>query len=464
MEQEDSETICEDCIGDAFLSADAAETEPTICLVCGKTARGLTIGAIGDRVHPVFEQWYHPVDEDRGSPANQIIAEMVGIDEDLAERIVDYLSDEHGYMAVRDGGEDPYDALASFAETGVRHEVQRDHWQSFKESLLSEARFFNARVEAWLDDVFVDIGDHHSWKGDPLVRVMDPGAGVGFYRARVAHGETELQEILSAPPGRLGPPPSRLARVGRMNAAGISVFYGALDLDTCIAEIRPPVGAHVVHGRFDLLKPVRLLDLDVAERLVDDASYFDPDHDRKVRRAAILRAIGRQIAWPVMPSDELLGYLPTQVIAEYLAQRLDPPLDGILYHSTQTGSKGRNVVLFNRAARVEDFVSARHDVDVDSGWISEDDYDDSITVRITRKDKPEAEVREPVGDLSIADLFEGGWEDYRLEPVDPRAVTLRLDLDSLGVEQITATSFERSTRYVSVSIDDQKPPSDTPIF
>ena len=35
-----------------------------------------------------------------------------------------------------------------------------------------------------------------------------------------------------------------------MNAAGISVFYGAMEEETCIAEARAPVGSYVVIGRF----------------------------------------------------------------------------------------------------------------------------------------------------------------------------------------------------------------------
>ena len=38
---------------------------------------------------------------------------------------------------------------------------------------------------------------------------------------------------------------------------------------------------------------------------------------------------------PVMPDDEPLEYLVTQTIADYLATRTEPALDGILYPSAQ---------------------------------------------------------------------------------------------------------------------------------
>ena len=53
-----------------------------------------------------------------------------------------------------------------------------------------------------------------------------------------------------------------------------------------------------------------------------------------------------------MPDDESLNYIPTQVIAEYLASLESPQLDGMLYPSVQSGDDTRNVVLFNKAAVV----------------------------------------------------------------------------------------------------------------
>ena len=41
-----------------------------------------------------------------------------------------------------------------------------------------------------------------------------------------------------------------------MNAPGIRAFYGAMEESTCLAEIRAPVGSHVVVGRFQFTRPV----------------------------------------------------------------------------------------------------------------------------------------------------------------------------------------------------------------
>ena len=61
-----------------------------------------------------------------------------------------------------------------------------------------------------------------------------------------------------------------------MNAQGISVFYGASDLATALAEIRPPVGSRVLVGKFDLARPVRLLDVEALRSVYVGGSIFDP--------------------------------------------------------------------------------------------------------------------------------------------------------------------------------------------
>ena len=168
----------------------------------------------------------------------------------------------------------------------------------------------------------------------------------------MAYSGSELREILTAPVKKLGPPPSRLARAGRMNAAGISVFYGAMEADTCIAEARAPVGSYVVLGRFEIIRPVRVLDLDVLTKVATAGSWFHPEFTTRSNRAAFSGISLRKISQPIMPRDEEFEYLPTQAVSEYLASCVDPPLDGIIFHSAQTAGKGRNVVLFNHAAHV----------------------------------------------------------------------------------------------------------------
>ena len=122
---------------------------------------------------------------------------------------------------------------------------------------------------------------------------------------------------------------------------------------TCVAEIRPPVGSYVVTGRFEVIRPLRLLDLEALTHIYEARSYFDASYEQSAARLSFLRALGERISRPVLPEDEEFDYLPTQAIAEYLSSHRK--LDGIVFHSAQTGQGGQNVVLFSEASVVEPY-------------------------------------------------------------------------------------------------------------
>ena len=72
-----------------------------------------------------------------------------------------------------------------------------------------------------------------------------------------------------------------------MNAEGIPVFYGALEEDTCVSEVRADVGSLVVLGKFNLLNPTRILDLDALSIVNSDISYFDPRYAEERKQRAV---------------------------------------------------------------------------------------------------------------------------------------------------------------------------------
>lgn len=162
-----------------------------------------------------------------------------------------------------------------------------------------------------------------------------------------------LEEALCRPDKHLGTPPARFASAGRMNARGIAVFYGASEEGVALAEVRPPVGSKVAVARFDLTRPLRLLDLTAIDGVKDGGSIFDPTLRQRLERVAFLRTLGERMSRPVMPDDEAFDYLATQAVADFLATENEPQLDGIVFASAQAMT-GRNVVLFREAARIEE--------------------------------------------------------------------------------------------------------------
>ena len=449
-------TVCLDHIGNPHLRAQLAPiARQTTCDECGETGPAVSFDLLAERIDAAFRPNFERTAFEQSPSAADFFVEIAGIDSDLAWRIEEHLAEVAGEEAECDATENFYDYSTGFRRGGTPHYWQEERWDRFCNTLRKTARHINAEAIAWLDDVFEDIDTHRTWDARSLIKLVVPGdPGSHFYRARVASDEDELRRILSQPVLQIGPLPPGRGRGGRLNAPGIPGFYGAIDEATCIAEIRPPVGAHVVVGRFEVLRPLQLLDFTALENLAPRANPFDPEFEAKRDRAYFLRSLGEQISRPVLPSAEMLGYVPTQVVAEYLEHRLVPPIDGILYKSTQRGSTGGNVMLFNRAARVEPFPHHTHYIDLDVRTIDVDaeDYDDSIHLSVQEIDAvgppdPLAPLNGavPLVPAHLPDTF------VQLDVDDDRPHCLRLVPEDIAVHAVRAVSYDLHTRQVMTS-------------
>jgi hypothetical protein len=228
-----------------------------------------------------------------------------------------------------------------------RTEVDRE-WDQFRNALRHQSRFFNADARDFLDRLMGDINTLRvmSEREKTVIHVMKPDGSTRVYRARRANGRDELERILKTPGEELGPPPPEIASAGRMNAEGITVFYGSLDRKTCVAELRPFLGDRVVSAEFRLQKPIRVLDFQLLERCYHEQplSYFQPDFHERVIYRHLLSRLHSKVRQPILPGDER-EYLTTQVLAEYLSTIVQPQVDGVLFSSAQSG-EGLNAVLF----------------------------------------------------------------------------------------------------------------------
>ena len=375
-EPDDAKYVCHVCISDDFLASEVKGSNSVgIRSYCGGDRVVATLRDLADRIHTVLQREHQitpstPVDgfdhfmasegrwERRGDSVALVLAELAGLNKDIAKDIRDMLCNLHDYDAIRYGeGEPLYDTEAMYEPRSPDDSQFQVTWKAFREQVQTRARFFGPEAEEMLHFIFGDLTNLTTFDGSPVIREIGPGAEhVSVWRARVAQSIEERNRILQSPSAELGPPPPEFAKAGRMNPEGISVFYGATELETCVSEVRPPVGSFVVVGRFDLLKKVRILDLDALSLVYPKGSAFDPGYAERAGRAAFLGHLRNEIGRPVMPRDEALEYVATQVVAEYLAHKASPRIDGIILGSAQIGGTGRNLVLFNHARSVEPYI------------------------------------------------------------------------------------------------------------
>ena len=448
-----------------------------MCTYCGKRRNSVALEDLADRIHHALQEHYeltpgYPTEpyeyflesednwERRGDPVKYVIADIAVLGKEVARDVRSLLSSLHGdYRTIKHGGIDPYDLEAQYEERDVKDEYFHVDWHDFRNEVQSRVRFFSPNAEKILDRIFGDLTTLKSHDDKPVIRKFGPNEEERFvWRARTAYSIKELETILGWLTREIGPPPSKLTPGGRMNAQGIAVFYGALDAETCISEVRPPVGSYVAVAKFEFIRPVLLLDLDILADVRVKGSLFDSDFVVRLTRAAFLRYLVREISRPVMPQDEAIEYLPTQAVAEYLANKVAPRIDGIIFRSSQTGGNGRNLVLFNHACRVEQHT--RPQEIVVSVYVPDFDevHDNDVAVFVDSScgalDKTSAVSMNvgstgPIGlpDDGSIDRGYAGEEHEETGPyIEP---SLRMDVDGITVHDIESVKHAYHTRAVN---------------
>lgn len=442
--------ICASCIHEPYLAliANASPIKDQACNFCGTERPTIEVGEVLDRCEEMLNEYYEPAslsddvtergEDPDGYPLRDVLEESLGanadvldeVSEGLTDRWFDWTSHEHKY------GSDPY-----FVERSRHPSTYGTEWHQMERSLREEARFVNPKVAETLEKVFGPIHTHQTWRGGGVVVTVGPGADIdALFRARVFQELDTLENALYHPAREIGPPPPGTGRAGRMNAQGVSVFYGATFAATAIAEVRPPVGSHVAVGKFQVVRPLSVLDLDKLEDLIvgSQASFFDPKTKAIVERNAFLRSLSRRLVMPVMPEHEGAGYLITQAVADFLATHPRLSLDGILFKSVQHDGghleRGRNVVLFNKASRVEGS-GQEDDGGVEHVSLFELDEDGHHWVPSIALRKPD-DIK-PAGAMQME--------------ADAREVALQMDLGDLHISQVKGVEYRIEDRKVWVS-------------
>ncbi|MXY05863.1 MAG: RES family NAD+ phosphorylase [Gammaproteobacteria bacterium] len=224
-------------------------------------------------------------------------------------------------------------------------------YQRFATAVRNERRFFQTSpVRAFLEAV-------HRGSVD---RRVDLPAGKVFSRAQTGFAERNrrddegrewIEEVPFRPERMI--PPSRNVPEGRINPRGIPYLYLATDDKTAISEVRPSVGTPVSVAKFRTSRQLTLVDLSGATRrddppatgldwLLSVAYRMDQLSQEEIDRY-VWAQIDFAFSKPVDSNDEYLNYVPTQVIAESLAEDGN---DGVFYGSG-LNLKGYNLALFD---------------------------------------------------------------------------------------------------------------------
>jgi RES domain-containing protein len=476
----DKKKLCCNCIGEKYLSGLVSQLgKVRKCSFCNEKTKTFFLDEIADLVASAFVEhfvrtsnepnyWQYSLLADRessyewhreGLPIVDAIAVEANISQIAAEDIQSILRERHADFDLAAMGEETEFADESFyQEKMISDEDWQRQWNVFESMIKTETRFFSRAGAKFLNDVFSDINKKVTRSGRSLIVEAGPANPLSFlYRARVFLSLDTLEAALVKPDIHLGPPQSTISRAGRMNAPGISVFYGATSPSVAIAEVRPPVGSKVAVAKFEIIRPLKLLDLTAIEEIVESGSLFDPEYAKLLAKAKFLGSLNAHITRPVMPNEETIEYVSTQAVADFLASELDIQLDGIIYPSVQSDLDGVNVVLFRKSSAVEKLNFPRNsELKVQMGYFDEEGWVDDFTVHVTSQDTSKNEdVQEAV---SSEPMFFG--ESDSLQMLWGWAPdTLRIILESIEIhtiQSIQVVTYKNTVHWYQTSAVDSE--------
>ena len=351
-----SSIVCWKCFDDTYLRKIVKKDGETLrCSVCHRTRKAFTVERLGELLEPILsehikrgrqigdqEDGYEQSGDPLSYWVQEVVGECYGLDQEIVEAVMDA---EH--VDPRDGDAAFFDDSENYESVGVSIREYLSEWRSVEKELKGARRFFSSHAKDFFDRLFRDVEKMETWsveekQYESVVRVFPNGSKI--YRARKID-RAQLEPFYKEPLRFVGPPTSPLA--GRMNVEGIVVFYGAMDFETCLAELRPPLGGMTALIAVETTTSLTLLDFTRLEKSWRILSYFQPDFSAEAERNAFLRHLHTIVSQPVVPGRES-DYLVTQTLAEYLAHVHKYPLDGILFRSVQR-KDGINVVLFAKS-------------------------------------------------------------------------------------------------------------------
>lgn len=450
-------TVCQDCVKEGFLSAlISRQGLAARCHYCGERQNTVDLNVIADKVDEALKQHYHWTSEEpevyeaamiadresdydwdrHGEPVVDVIATALSVEPNIAEDIRTILEDRtFDFDSAAAGIEGPYDDDAHYSRESVRYPRLLGQWRSFEDSLHYESRYFNSKLKSFLDRVFDRLPTLRTHEGAPIVVRAGMTSDLRtLYRARAFYDGDSLSEALCHPDRELGAPPGKVARAGRMNAQGISVFYGATVKEAALAEVRPPVGSRVLVAEFAIARPLALLNLESLAKVREAGSIFDPNYVRRQEVEYFLRELESILTVPVMPSQEHHGYLTAQAVADYLANVVRPRVDGIIYPSVQA-SGAKNVALFHHASRVAPIERAKNT---------------AVGAKLSRMEEhgpePDYVVEEwedaPIEDVSRRTSI---FSRARQQPPDRREPSLRIVSKTLEVHEVCSVKIHSNS-------------------
>jgi hypothetical protein len=217
-------------------------------------------------------------------------------------------------------------------------------WNLFKHTVKHKARFVFYFEKIFSNYLFTDPIAILSQVQNSILALnllMQIPAGTRLYRCRQHTLDTPVKEAKD-----MASAPQEYSKAnGRMNPAGISMFYSSQHKDLTIKEVvnfTDSTKSYYSTAIFYTQENLKLVDL---TNIPKSPSIFDEVNNRYIDELAFLNSFIDDITKPIHENDSIIEYIPTQIVTEYIRFNPELNVDGIIYPSSKDGNFN-NIVLF----------------------------------------------------------------------------------------------------------------------
>lgn len=218
-------------------------------------------------------------------------------------------------------------------------------WLHFKDIVKHKARFvfyfnqvfndyFSSNPISILNNIQSEISNHN------LIQVIDENKKIYRCTQHVHRNDVKNNGR------RISSNPYQNCKFNnRMSPAGISMFYGSPHKQTCIEEtvnLTDTKNPFFTTAYFTPKNPLRLVNF---MNMPHIPSVFDNLNNNHIETIQFLCNFVEDISKPILSTDSIIEYIPTQIVTEYIRYNPDLNVQGIIYPSSRDKSK-ENYVLF----------------------------------------------------------------------------------------------------------------------
>ncbi len=229
-------------------------------------------------------------------------------------------------------------------EYGSETDFLNDSWNHFKRIVKYKARFVFHFNNVFSNHNLVDPISILDKVQNSIIKfnlITELKENSVLYRCRqhITKNEVNLAKHLASTP-------LTLAKTnGRMNPAGISMFYCSKSKDLTIKEVvdtNDKSKPFYTTGIFRNKEKLNLVDL---TNIPIPGSIFDSARNIDIETIAFLNGFIEDITKPINSTDSIIEYIPTQIVTEYIRFNPNLNVDGIIYPSSKN-KRLKNIVIF----------------------------------------------------------------------------------------------------------------------